>query len=331
MATRWACLGPGKISSDFFNAIQENLPSSEHEFIAVASRDQSKSQQFADKYKFKRAYSSYDDVAKDKDVEIVYIGTIHITHAELSMKMLEAGKHVLCEKPMAMNYKQAKKVIDFAKSRKLLFVEGIWSRFFPVYDEIRQAVSAGTLGDIRLVQANMCVPLSHVERIYELKLGGGGLLDIGVYVIQFACMVFNEMPESITTVGNLMEGGADENACIILKYKNGAIANLVYHTSVENSNSNVICGTKGVIEVEQPLWSPTRIRMPSGVKEFPLKDGEYNFKNSAGFQYEAAAVRDCLLKGLTEHPFVTHGDSEMISQISDKIRGQLGVVYPDFD
>ncbi|XP_053383571.1 trans-1,2-dihydrobenzene-1,2-diol dehydrogenase-like [Mercenaria mercenaria] len=197
--------------------------------------------------------------------------------------MLEAGKHVLSEKPMAMNYKQAKQVLDFAKSKNLLFVEGIWSRLFPVYDEIRQEMAAGSLGDVRLVQVNFCESLSQVERVNDVKLGGGASLDIGIYTIQFACLVFNEMPESITAVGNLMKSGADENACIILKYKNGAVANLTYHSSVLNNNTAVICGTKGRIEVEQPFWAPTKISTPSGVKEFPLNDdGGYNFKNCAG-------------------------------------------------
>ncbi|XP_045175459.2 trans-1,2-dihydrobenzene-1,2-diol dehydrogenase-like isoform X2 [Mercenaria mercenaria] len=332
MATRWACLGPGKISSDFFKAIQDNLPATEHEFVAIASRDQSRAQQFADKFKFKRAYGSYEDVAKDKDVDVVYIGTIITNHVELSMKMLEAGKHVLCEKPMAINYKEAKQVLDFAKSKNLLFVEAIWSRLFPVYDEIRNEMAAGSLGDIRLVQATFCVPISQVERLRDVKLGGGACLDIGIYTIQFACLIFGEMPESITAVGNLMKSGADENACIILKYKNGAVANLTYHASLTNNNTAVICGTKGRIEVEHPFWAPTKISTPSGVKEFPLKDdGGYNFGNSAGLHYEANAVRDCLSKGLIEHPYIKHGDSEMIYKIMDEVRRQIGMVYPDFD
>lgn len=331
MATRWGCLGPGKISHDFFLAIQENLPAEEHEFVCVASRSLERSQKFADQFKFKRAYDSYDEVAKDKDVEVVYIGTLHTTHVELAMKMLNAGKHVLCEKPMAMNYKQAKQVLDLAKEKKLFFLEGVWSRFFPSYQKLKKELADGKLGDVRLLEATFCVPISQVDRVNDLKLGGGGLLDIGIYLVQLACFVFNEMPEKITARAGFFESGPDRNGCIILEYKSGAMASLTYHTEVLNKNTACVCGTAGRVELEGPFWCPTKILTPAGPLEFPLKHGEYYFTNSAGFQYEAAAVRDCLLKGKTEHEFVRRADSEMIHKILDEVRRQIGLKYPDFD
>ncbi|WAR28496.1 DHDH-like protein [Mya arenaria] len=229
-----------------------------------------------------------------------------------------AGKSVVCEKPMAMNLKQAKLVLDTAKTEKRLFMEGCWSRFFPVYDLIRSEMDKRTLGEVRMVQANFCVQIAHVDRIKKISMGGGGVLDLGIYCIQFACLVFKEMPESITVVGGLM-GDVDEGACVILKYRSGAMANLTYHVnSGMGNNSAVILGQKGRIEVDEPFHCPTRCRTPSGEHEFPLKDNDYNFTNSSGMLYEANAARDSLLKDEIEHPKYSHADSIMVHSIMDE-------------
>ncbi|KAL4220384.1 hypothetical protein ACF0H5_020787 [Mactra antiquata] len=330
MATRWGCVGPGNISQDFFLAIQDNLPSSDHEFVAVASTNQERAQKFADKFKFQKAYGSYDELAKDPDVEIVYIATLNTSHAELSIKMLEAGKHVLCEKPMGMNHKQVKQVLQVAKDKQKFFIEGVWSRFFPSYNKIRQELTNTTVGDVKLVNVNFCVPISEIERVKNAKLGGGGCLDIGCYAIQFACFVYGEMPESVTAVGTML-GDVDESACITLKYKNGSMASLVYHISTISVITATIIGTKGKIEVHEPFYCPTKVTTPTGTFEFPLKENKYCYPNSAGLHYEVIGIRECLLKGLLESPKMSHYDSDMIHQIMTEVRRQIGVKYPDFD
>ncbi|XP_052233701.1 trans-1,2-dihydrobenzene-1,2-diol dehydrogenase-like isoform X3 [Dreissena polymorpha] len=330
-ATRWGCLGPGKISEDFFMAIKENLPAQEHKFVAVASRDLARAHTFADRFGFERAYGSYEEVGQDSDVEVVYIGTLHVTHVDLALKMMHAGKHVLCEKPMAMNLKQAQLVLDAAKTENRLFVEAVWSRWFPAYQKVREELAAGAIGDPRLVLVNFCVPISEVERVKNIAMGGGGCLDIGIYVVQLACMVFNERPVSISAVGNLM-GAVDESAVIVLKYKGGGLANLTYHTAAgRGTNSATIMGPKGQIQIESPFHAPTRVLTPTGTNEFPLKEGSYHFGNSAGLQYEATEIRRCLLEGAIESPAFAHKDSVMVHTIMDEVRRQIGVVYPGFD
>ena len=330
MATRWGCLGAGKIANDFFTAIKDNLPAEEHEFVAVAARDIKRAQPFADKLKFKKAYGSYDDFIQDPNIEVVYVSTINPTHAEQCIQLLNAGKHVVCEKPMAMNLKQTKQVLDVAKQKNLFFLEGLWTRFFPVYVQVRKELSENTLGTVKLLRAEFCVPIVDVERIKQKELGGGGCLDIGVYLISLACMVFDEMPESVTAVGSLMSTGVDENACIILKYKNGAVANLIYHTNtVFGENTAVIYGDKDKLKLGSPIWCPTELTTPSGSYEFPLKSGDYNYLNSGGFQYEATAVRNYLKSGAKETTEASHRHSVMIVCIMDEVRRQLGVVYPE--
>lgn len=329
MATRWGCLGTGKVANDFFTAIKDNLPVAEHELVAVAAREKTRVQTFADKYKFKKAYASYEDLEKDPNVDIVYVATINPPHAEQCIRLMNAGKNVLCEKPMTMNLKEAKQVFEVAKKQNVFFMEGIWSQFFPVYAQIRKELSGQRLGTVKLVKAEFCKPSSHVDRIKTKELGGGGCLDRGIYVISLACMVFGEMPESISAVGNLMSTGVDENACIILKYRDGGMANLTYHTNAGvGENTAAIYGDKGKILIGSPFWCPTKVTTPSGFFEFPLTSGDYNFGNSAGFKYEASAVRQYLKSGAKEATEVSHAYSEMVVTIMDEVRRQLGVVYP---
>lgn len=327
MATRWACVGPGQIASDFFLAIQDNLPKEEHKFVAVASRSKEKADRFAEKYHFEKSYTSYDDVATDADVDVVYISTVNCNHVELSIKMLEAGKHVLCEKPMALNSREAGRVVETSRRCGRFFMEGVWSRFFPVYDKIRTELNEGRLGEVRYVQAELSLPLMGIENIYSHKLGGGALLAIGIYTVQLATLVFNEQPESITAVGNMAKTGVDENAVVILKYKNGAIANLAYNCDAGlGPNMATIMGRNGRIDISS-FCNPTHVTTPSGEFDFPLKDNAYNLPNSAGLHYEAAAVRDCINKGLIESPLYSHADCTLVHTIMDEIRRQVGLRY----
>lgn len=328
MATKWGCLGAGKISNDFFTAVKDNLPAEEHEFVAIAARDQKRAQALADKLGFKRAYGSYDEFINDPEVKIVYVSTINHVHAEQCIQLMNAGKNVLCEKPMTLNLKDAKRVLESAKKNNVFFIEGMWSRFFPVYAQVRKELSQQTIGKVKLLRAEFCMPIAGVERVRDLELGGGGLIDIGCYLVSIACMVFGEMPKSVTAVGNLFSTGADENACIILKYNDGAMANLMYHTSAcVGENTAVIYGDKGKIQIGSPFWCPTTITTPSGSYEFPLKVGDYNYGNGAGFQYEAAAVRNALASGAKETEEAPHGQSIMIVALMDEVRRQLGVKY----
>ncbi|XP_069140152.1 trans-1,2-dihydrobenzene-1,2-diol dehydrogenase-like [Argopecten irradians] len=326
---RWGICGAGKISNDFCSAMT-TLPSGEHEIVAVAARKQESAQEFADKFGGKVAYNSYEAVSKDPNVDIVYIGTIHISHMELSMMMLNAGKHVLCEKPMGLNLKQVQSVLKLAKEKKLFFMEATWSRCFPIYEKIKAEVASGNLGDVELVTAKFSIPIKDVPRVKEKALGGGCLLDIGIYPVQLACMVYDEMPEKITADGVLNEEGVDEGGCVILKYKGGKMANLTYSgRTCFTQCSASIHGTKASIEIPDRFWCPEKAMFPSGevTNEVPEGRHPYNFNNSGGMRYEADHARKAIMEGKLECAAMTHRHSEMVMSISDEVRKQLGVVY----
>ncbi|CAL1688862.1 unnamed protein product [Lasius platythorax] len=330
MATlRWGIASAGKISHDFATALR-TLPANEHQMIAVAARQLSRAQDFANLHEIGKAYDDYEKLALDKDIDIVYIGTIHPQHFDVAMLMLEHGKHVLCEKSLTMNLKQATELIDYARSKKLFLMEAVWSRCFPVYDAIRKEIASGNIGDIHQVIASFGFGMPNIDRIITKELGGGTILDLGVYCLQFVCLAYdNEMPESIKASGVLNENGVDMSMSATLLYKGNRTATIVTQALVNLPNEAYICGTKGMIRVPS-FWCPTTVDLPSGKLNFPLPPlkQKINFINSAGLSYEAAEARACILKGLIESPKMTHDTSLLLARLEDELRRQLDVVYP---
>ncbi|PVD34077.1 hypothetical protein C0Q70_05339 [Pomacea canaliculata] len=280
MATRWGICSCGLISSDFCTALK-TLSSSEHDIVAVAARTKDSAEDFAKRFNVPAAYGSYEELARDPNVEIVYVGTINPHHYAACKLFMESGKHVLCEKPVTMTVAELKQLISIAKERKLFFMEA---------------------------------------------LGGGGLLDIGCYTVQWANLVFKEQPEKIVAVGQLNEDGVDVWATITLIYSGGRMAILNYNIDCAFSgNTLAIHGSKEAIEISHPMHCPTKMVLHSGeTKEFPLPESphKYNFVNSVGLVYEAQAVRECLQQECPQMPLQ---DSINILTIIEEALRQLGV------
>ncbi|KZC13216.1 PREDICTED: trans-1,2-dihydrobenzene-1,2-diol dehydrogenase-like [Dufourea novaeangliae] len=331
MATRWGIASAGNISHDFVTAIGA-LPKSEHEVVAVAARDLSRAQTFADLHKIKKAYDNYSKLAEDKDIDVVYIGTLNPQHFEIAKLMLNNGKHVLCEKPLTMNLKQTTELINLAKSKKLFLMEAIWSRCFPAYETIKKEIESGSIGEIYQVVVSFGFKLTDIERLNVKKLGGGTVLDLGVYGIHFACFVFNnEVPHTVRASGCLNEDGVDMSVSANFLYKGNRTATIITHSVVDLPNEAYIIGTKGTIRVPQ-FWCPTTVILPNGeTVNTLLPEGrhKFNFTNSAGLMYEANEVRECILKGMTESSKIPHVASLLIAQLEDEIRKQVGVVYDE--
>ncbi|XP_062918841.1 trans-1,2-dihydrobenzene-1,2-diol dehydrogenase-like isoform X1 [Mobula hypostoma] len=335
MATRWGICSAGRISHDFVVALK-TLPDTDHQVetgrraVAVASRDFSRSRDFAERHQIPIYYGSYEELANDPNVDVVYVGTINTQHLDMTLLMLQAGKNVLCEKPMAMNLRDVQKLVCTARACNCFLMEGLWSRFFPVYDKIRSLLSRNHVGEVKMVRAEFGTWMLETPRVVEKELGGGVLLDIGCYCVQFACMVFNgEKPDSIHATGFLTEKGIDETVTIVLKYSRKRMAILTVTMATQLPNQAVISGTKGIITVPSHMWCPTSLTVNGVIEEFPLQTPSQplNFTNSIGLRYEAEEVRRCLQKGLKECSQVTLADSELMMSILDEVRKQLGVEY----
>ncbi|KAJ8247939.1 hypothetical protein GJAV_G00252320 [Gymnothorax javanicus] len=207
MATRWGICGAGKISHDFAVAMK-TLPAGDHKIVAVAARTLHNAEEFAKRHGIPKAYGSYEELAKDPEIDIVYVGILHTQHLPAGQLFLRAQKNVLCEKPFAMNSREVKQLIASARDNNVFLMEAIWSRFFPVYKELCRSLAEGAVGEVKIVMAYLGAPLLHIPRLVEKELGGGALLDIGVYCLQFALMVFKgERPESVHATGVHLETG----------------------------------------------------------------------------------------------------------------------------
>ncbi|CAI5790705.1 trans-1,2-dihydrobenzene-1,2-diol dehydrogenase-like [Podarcis lilfordi] len=329
-ATRWGICSAGKISHDFLVALK-TLPPEDHKVVAIASRELSRAQEYAKNHSIPKAYGSYAELAQDPDVDVVYVGVVHPHHLPATLLFIQAGKNVLCEKPLGMNAAEVKKMVQAAREKEVFLMEACWTRFFPALEKIRSLLHQRTVGDVLVVQAEFGVPILTVPRVVKKDLGGGALLDIGIYCVQLACMVFDgEKPESIVASGFLHETDVDKTASIILNYSGQRQAVLTYTMMTWMPNKASITGTKGIIEIPGPFWCPGELVVNGQKEEFPLPHPSQKlyFINSTGLRYEAEHVRQCLLQGLKESPIMSHGDSELLHSILDEIRRQLGVSYP---
>ncbi|XP_005727725.2 trans-1,2-dihydrobenzene-1,2-diol dehydrogenase [Pundamilia nyererei] len=329
MATRWGICSAGKISHDFTVALK-TLPLEDHQVVAVAARKLEDAQEFAKKHSISKAYGSYEELARDRDIDVVYIGVIHPYHLNTCLLFTNAKKNVLCEKPLAMNTKEVQQILASAKKNGVFLMEAVWTRFFPVSVEIRRLLAQGELGEVKMVRSEFGVPLMHVPRAMQKELGGGALLDIGIYCLQFVSMVYNgEKPESIQASGVVhVETGVDETVVAILKYSKNRMAVITCSSGVKLPNDAIIMGTKGTVRVPA-MWCPTSLVVNEKETEYPVPEPylPLNFINSTGMRYEAEEVRQCLLKGLKESTVMSHADSLLLAELEDEIRRQVGVVY----
>jgi len=331
-ATRWGILGTGQICHDFVAALKM-MPETEHKIIAVASRSMQRALAF--NYTFDssipHSFGSYTEMAKAPEIDIIYIGTIHPGHYDAAMLMMENGKHVLCEKPLSMNAGLVRAMTDKARQKKVLLIEGFWSRFFPIYNHLRGELSSATIGDIGTVIVNFGLAIQDKERLADNALGGGALMDIGCYGVMFSTLVYDERPEKICASGTVSDSGVDRCCFITLYYSKNRRAQLNITADQDLDQTATLYGTQGVIKVPN-FWTPEKMETPTKTYECPVpKSSSHEMKHlrSEGFIYEISAVRDCLLKGERECSLMTHEHSHIIMEVMDEVRRQMGVVYKE--
>lgn len=337
---RWGILGAGGISNDFAAGLVGNGSS----ISAVAARDANKAQDFAQKFGAARAHGSYEALVADADVDVVYVGTIHTMHAPHTKMALEAGKHVVCEKPLGINEQQVQELIDLARSKNLFLVEAMWTRFFPAVRKAREVLASGEIGSPRYVQSDFgfVAPPDETHRLWDPQQAGGAMLDIGCYVVSAATMAFGAtLPQQISCTGQLADTGVDKEGSLALTWEGQGSASLLCSLTTNTPEQATVICSKGHLRLHGPAHCPLRITVSKEVSRgnfeeetfaFDLPkapDGiQVNYPHSEGFLYEVQGVEKALQEGLLECPEFPLEESLVVVRIMDAYRKQLGVVYP---
>uniref|UniRef100_A0AAG5DEV5 Trans-1,2-dihydrobenzene-1,2-diol dehydrogenase n=1 Tax=Anopheles atroparvus TaxID=41427 RepID=A0AAG5DEV5_ANOAO len=328
---RWGIASAGKISHDFATAVG-TLPADEHRIVAVAARKLTDAQKFATLHDIGTAHEGYEALARNPNVDVVYIGAVNNAHYEIGLMMLDQGKHVLCEKPLCINEGQSKRLLQRATERKRFLMEAIWSRFFPHYRLLRERIGRGELGDVREVEVEFGFVLSDIDRLRLKSLGGGTVLDLGVYTIQVCLWAFGgKAPTKVLASGVTNDEGVDLEMTAEMHFPGGGIARMKTSALKELKNTATIRGSKASITLHD-FWSPLKLTdTDSTVREDTLPPARhpFNFNNSCGLRYEAEEVRQCIQAGRMQSESVSHADSLLIAHIQDEIRKQIGVEFPE--
>lgn len=319
---RWGIAGPGNIAVGLANGLAEL---DDAHLVAVGSRAKERAQKFADTYGAPHAHGSYEELAENPDVDVVYVATVQSRHMDDTLMYLEAGKHVLCEKPFALSEAQGRRMIDAARANGVFVMEALWSRFLPSYVKIRELIAEGAIGEPNYVEADFGFirEFDPTNRLFDLAQGGGSLLDMGIYPIHLAQMVLGE-PDRVRAVGHLGKSGVDECTVGVLGFPSGAVAVVKSALNTNLTFTGRIGGTEGTIEVPVIFHCPNSLVLQRGRERTEIAcpvEGQ-------GLKYQAVEVHRCIREGLLESPVMPHADTLALARTMDAIRAEIGLRYP---
>lgn len=315
-------IGAGWIADKMAEAL---APLNDYCVHAISSRSKEKAEAFAEKWKISKAYGSYEELVKDKDVDLVYIATPHSHHFPHTMLALENNKPVLVEKAFTANAAEAEILLKTAAERGLFITEAIWTRYMPLSHKVKEIMESGIIGEPRLLTATLCYMMEFKERILRPDLCGGALLDLGVYALNFARMYFGT--DIVKTVSNCQLGktGMDMQECISLCFADGKMANLQAGTLCLNDRQGIINGTEGYIRVDN-INCPELIEV---YRNYELVEKHVKPSDMVnGYEYQVYECRRCIEEGLQESPMMPHEETLSIMKQMDALRKEWGVVYP---
>lgn len=320
---RWGILSTGRIAKSFAHGLEHI---EDAELVAVGSRTQAAADAFGDEFNVPNRHATYEALAADPDVDAIYVATPHPFHHENAKLCLEHDKAVLLEKPFTINAAEAKDVINLARSRGVFCMEAMWTRFLPAIAKVREIVEGGEIGDVRMVQANFAfrADFDPESRLFKPELGGGALLDIGIYVISFARMIMKNAPVEVLSAADMGKTGVDEQAAIILRYGAERMAMLMCATRTTAPHAAHIFGTDGHVIVEHPFWHGTKLRVRRGDKEETL---ELPYLGN-GYTHEAIEVMECVRAGKLESDIMPLDETYSIMKTLDWVRSQWNFEYP---
>ncbi len=319
----WGILSTGGIAHKFADDLKL-LP--EASMIAVGSRNRETAERFGDEYEIPYRFGSYQELVECPEVEVVYIGTPHPFHQENTILALNGNKAVLCEKPFALNARQAQAMIELARAKKLFLMEAMWARFTPLFQQVKHWIREGLIGEVRLIQSDygQVMDFNPENRFFNPELGGGSLLDIGIYPISMASFIYEKQPVNIQSGVHLGCTGVDELAAMIFDYGDGKMAILSSAITLQTRGETLIFGTEGQIRIPGP-WH--QLREVKVIRKGREKRHKYP-RIGRGYAHQAIEVMRCLKAGKTESTILPLDESLAIMQTLDRIREIWGFKYP---
>ncbi|MCA0758475.1 Gfo/Idh/MocA family oxidoreductase [Paenibacillus sp. N4] len=320
---KWGIFGPGGISSKFAGDLKYAAGA---ELVAVGGRSLEKAERFAEEHQVPRAYGSLEELAADPDVDIVYIGTLHTVHKENAAQLLRAGKSVLCEKPFAMNAAETADMIQAARENGVFLMEAMWTRYLPPIRKVREWIAEGRIGEVRMLKADFGFDVGWApeSRLLDPALGGGALLDAGIYPVSFASMVFGAQPEKIMSSARIGQTGVDEQFSLLFEYEGGRTAALNGAVQLGMVSDAYIYGTKGYIHIPNFLFGKTASLHVRGDEPEHYADD----REAKGYAFEAEEAMSCLREGKLESAVMPVEETLAIMGTLDAIRKQWGLRYP---
>lgn len=324
---QWGILGAGGIAKKFVASARSS--DNANEVAAAASETTGKAATFAKELSIPRAYDSYAALLADDDISAVYVGNTHNFHYETVLQALDAGKHVLCEKPLAVNAKQAAEMIERAQVKNLFLMEAMWTRFLPACRQVMDWIKEGSIGEVHQIEASFGFRNDGwpVEgRMLNPKLAGGSLLDMGIYPLSFASFVMGgSKPKQIQSQMALGATGVDEDNVIIFNYENEVNAILRTSFKINLDDRATVSGSLGRITLPHVFIGQTEVRLETKgeeiIKRFPMREEH-------GFRFEIEHAADCIRKGVIDSPVMPLAETLALAETMDTIRAQWDFKYP---
>ncbi|MGJ8680876.1 Gfo/Idh/MocA family protein [Paraglaciecola sp.] len=321
----WGVIGPGNIAGNFAKAMAvcEN-----GNIAAVASRSEERAKNFAEQYAIPRVYTDYAELVNDPSIDIIYVATPHSFHYEQAKLCINAGKHVLLEKPSTINTGQIKRLIELASEKGVLLQEALWTRFLPCMTQLKEKLDAEIIGDIQYINSDIgfAFPMNPQGRMFNAKLAGGALLDLGIYSIAVSQYLLSDYPEKIQATGHIHELGVDVNTMVNLSYSAGRFSQFTTSCVAKSRNEMSIVGTKGRVVIPACFWDTTQADI------FDLEDELIESINIPhlvnGFEYQIQQTMQSVLAGKSYSDEMPHQASVELMQIMDEIRDQIGLQFP---
>ena len=319
---RVGIIGAGAIAEKMATTVNKMMKA---DLYAIASRDQAKADKFAGLFGAEKAYGSYEEMLVDPKVDLVYIATPHTFHKEHAMLCIDYKKPVLVEKPFCVNYEEAKELIDYAEKKKVFLTEAIWTRYMPMREMIDQVLARKLIGEPKFLSANLSYEITNKERLRSMDLAGGALLDLGIYPLHFADMVFGNNIKSIQASCAFFDTGVDASDSITIYYEDGKTAVLTAAMNSVGDRKGIIQGTKGFMVIEN-INNPESYVVYND--QYEVIEKKKCPRQISGYEYEIEACRKAIKNKELECDEIPHETTLTIMKRLDEIRKQFPLKYP---